>query len=80
MRQSLNVLVVDDENRENEGDFVVTLKPEKRVYTVRNFPTTEAGIHTLLSGDLYATVGDAKGDGSYVTRIYFNPLVKINLF
>ena len=58
-----------------DGEVIVTLAPEKRVYTVRNFPTTEAGIHTLLSGDLYATVGDAKGDGSYVTRIYFNPLV-----
>jgi len=58
-----------------DGELITTLKPEKRVYTVRNFPTTEAGIHTLLSGDLYATVGDAKGDGSFVTRIYFNPLV-----
>ena len=50
------------------------LEPEKRVYPVRQMPTTEAGIHTLLSGDLYAVIGDPKGDG-FVTRIYFNPLV-----
>ena len=58
-----------------DGDVIATLTPEKRIYTVRNFPTTEAGIYTLLSGDLYATVGDPKGNGSYVTRLYFNPLV-----
>ncbi len=66
-----------------EGRFTVTkdgrpvaeLTPEKRIYTVRQMPTTEAGIHTLLSGDLYAVIGEANADGSYVTRIYFNPLV-----
>jgi len=57
------------------GELITTLAPEKRIYTVRNFPTTEAGIHTLLSGDLYATGGDAKGDGSDGNRIQFNPLV-----
>ena len=58
-----------------DGEVVTQLFPEKRVYTVRQMPTTEAGIHTLLSGDLYAVVGDSKSDGSYVTRLYFNPLV-----
>ena len=66
-----------------EGRFTVTqngqpvaiLNPEKRIYTVRQMLTTEAGIHTLISGDLYAVIGDANADGSYVTRIYFNPLV-----
>ncbi len=57
-----------------DGDFVAVLEPEKRIYPVRQMPTTEAGIHTLLSGDLYAVIGDPKGDG-FVTRIYFNPLV-----
>ena len=38
--------------------------------------TTEAGIHTMLFGDLYAVIGDAEGEaGAYVTRLYFNPLV-----
>ncbi len=66
-----------------EGRFTVTrggkpvalLYPEKRIYTVRQMPTTEAGIYTMLSGDLYAVIGEANKDGSYVTRIYFNPLV-----
>ena len=46
-----------------------------RNYPVRQMPTTEAAIHTMVSGDLYAVIGDPKGDGGYVTRIYFNPLV-----
>jgi len=58
-----------------DGKQVVVLTPEKRVYKVRAMPTTEAAIHTMASGDLYAVVGDAKDGGAYVTRLYFNPLV-----
>ena len=66
-----------------EGVFTVTgrgseltLHPEKRVYGVRQMPTTEAAIHPTLLGDIYVVIGDKEGDqGAYVTRIYFNPLV-----
>ena len=52
------------------------MHPENRRYPVRSMPTTEAAIHSLFLGDLYAVVGDADGsDGSYVTRLYWNPLV-----
>ncbi|MCP5366206.1 MAG: heme lyase CcmF/NrfE family subunit [Hyphomicrobiales bacterium] len=57
------------------GEPVVDLWPEKRVYTVRAMPTTEAAIHPTFWGDLYAVVGDAQPGGSFVTRLYFNPLV-----
>ena len=59
-----------------DGRAVAMLNPEKRVYNVSKRPTTEAGIHSLFLGDLYAVVGD-KDDatGAYVTRLYFNPLV-----
>ena len=59
-----------------DGQDVATLKAEKRNYPVRQMPTTEAAIHSLFSGDLYAVIGDPDGqDGGFVTRIYFNPLV-----
>jgi len=59
-----------------DGEPVVTMYPENRRYPVRSMPTTEAAIHTLFSGDLYAVIGDPDGsDGAYVTRIYWNPLV-----
>ena len=38
-------------------------------------PTTEAAIHAMPLGDLYAVIGDPEGPGGYVTRLYYNPLV-----
>ncbi len=58
-----------------DGREIVTLRPENRVYTVSRRPTTEAAIHPLLSGDLYAVVGEPEEGGGFVTRLYFNPLV-----
>ncbi len=57
------------------GEEVVTLKPEKRIYPVQGRPTTEAAIHTMVLGDLYAVIGDEDKGGGYVTRLYFNPVV-----
>ncbi len=55
-------------------DVVAVLSPEKRVYTVEGRPTSEAAIHSMISGDLYAVIGDPQGDG-YVVRLFWNPLV-----
>ncbi len=58
------------------GEDVAVLTAEKRNYPVRQMPTTEAAIHSLFLGDLYAVIGDPEGDeGGFVTRLYFNPLV-----
>ena len=53
----------------------IIMKPEKRIYAVSQQPTTEAAIEPTLLGDLYIVIGDKNKDGSYITRIYFNPLV-----
>ncbi len=58
-----------------DGEPVVTLRPEKRIYHVSGRATTEAGIHSTFFGDLYAVIGDKEESGAYVTRLYFNPLV-----
>jgi len=58
-----------------DGALVGVLSPEKRSYPVEGQPTTEAAIRSGVLGDLYAVIGDPDGDGSYVTRLYFNPLV-----
>ena len=57
------------------GSSILRLQPEKRVYTVSRQPTTEAAIHPTFLGDIYAVIGDPDGQGGYVTRLYFNPLV-----
>jgi len=51
-----------------DGDLVTEMLPEKRIYNVRNMPTTEAAIHPTFWGDLYAVVGDPQEGGSFVTR------------
>ena len=63
-----------------DGKKIGTLNPEKRRYPSANSETTEAGILTTISGDLYAVLGDerknsAQGESSWTARIYFNPLV-----
>jgi len=56
------------------GDTPIrVLKPERRFYPVEGQPTTEAGIATLWHGDIYAVLGDADGQGGFVTRYYYNP-------
>ena len=52
--------------------LVATLKPEKRFYPVQRMPTTEAGINSTLTRDLYIALGDAQGDG-WTIRTYVKP-------
>lgn len=60
-----------------QGEPLVTMYPEKRIFNVGQRTTTEAAIHSLFTGDLYVVIGqpDGKRKDAYVTRIYFNPLV-----
>lgn len=55
-----------------DGRLVATLKPEKRFYPVQRMPTTEAGINSTLTRDLYIALGDAQGDG-WTIRTYVKP-------
>ena len=55
-----------------DGKLVATLKPEKRFYPVQRMPTTEAGIDSTLTRDLYIALGDAQGDG-WTIRTYVKP-------
>jgi cytochrome c-type biogenesis protein CcmF len=59
-----------------EGRTPLLLEATKRLYDAPRQPTTEAGIHAALSGDLYIILGDAQTDGSFAVRLYFNPLVR----
>ncbi|MBI1385693.1 MAG: heme lyase CcmF/NrfE family subunit [Rhizobiales bacterium] len=71
--------------RETVGTFAVldeagavrfVLEPSKRLYVAPRQATTEAGIRPSLLGDLYLTLGDSAGDGSYAVRVNFHPLVR----
>jgi cytochrome c-type biogenesis protein CcmF len=57
------------------GEPVARLEAERRRYLVGGQDTTEAAIHTMVSGDLYAVIGEAQKNGGYVVRLYFKSLV-----
>jgi cytochrome c-type biogenesis protein CcmF len=57
------------------GKSIETLHPEKRIYTAQQMPMTEAAIDTGPFGDLYVSLGDPVGDGSWAVRVYHKPFV-----
>ncbi len=68
--QEGNFWVYDQENK-----IVTILKPEKRIYPITNYATTEVSIHTNLLRDLYIVLGDEDTLSGWTVRIYYNPLV-----
>ena len=59
-----------------EGErHITTLRPEERSYWSPTMTTTEAAIYPLVSGDLYAVVGEARGSGAWSVRLYHKPLI-----
>lgn len=57
------------------GEFYAELHPEKRMYTMPPRPTTNAAITTNFISDLYVVIGEADGNGGFVTNLYHKPLV-----
>ncbi|HEX3418550.1 MAG TPA: heme lyase CcmF/NrfE family subunit [Stellaceae bacterium] len=60
---------------ERPGSAPMTLYPERRWYPVARSQTTNTAIATNGLGDLYLALGDPDGQGGWVLRAYFNPLV-----
>jgi len=54
---------------------VVTLNPEKRLYTVQNMPMTEAAIDAGFTRHLYVALGDSITPTAWVVRIYHKPFI-----
>jgi len=60
---------------ERPGVAAMTLYPERRWYPVARSQTTNTAIATNGFGDLYLALGDSDGQGGWVLRAYYNPLV-----
>ena len=58
------------------GNFVADLRTQKRSYTARNMPTTEAGIDPGFTRDLYVSLGEPLGGGDWSIRLYYKPFVR----
>ncbi len=58
-----------------DGREVMTMEPEKRVYTVQTMPMTEAAIDTGIWRDLYVSLGEPVSGGAWSVRVYHKPFV-----
>ncbi len=56
--------------------LIAQLRPQKRIYTVSQTPTTETAIHQVYMGHLFFTIPEVAPDGSWArVRALHNPLV-----
>ena len=60
-------------NRPGEAPFAVY--PERRWYPIAGSSTTNTSITTDGFGDLYLALGENDGNGGWILRAYYNPLV-----
>jgi cytochrome c-type biogenesis protein CcmF len=56
--------------------LIATMYPEKRHYFVQRSVMTEAAISPGLWRDLYVSLGESLGDGSWAVRVYYKPLMR----
>jgi len=59
-----------------DGDFVTTMRPQKRQYLVQRNWMTEAGIYPSWNKDLFVALGDELGDGAWSVRIQYKPMIR----
>jgi len=58
-----------------DGNFIATLRPQKRTYLVQQNPMTEAGIDTGWNRDLFAALGDPLGNDAWSVRLQYKPMI-----
>ncbi len=76
-RQGPNFIADQASVRIFDGDReVVTLHPEKRLYTVQRMPMTEAGIAAGFVRDFYVALGEPLGDGAWAVRLHVKPFIR----
>ena len=63
------------EVRQN-GDYIATLRPQKRTYLVQQSPMPEAGILSTGNKDLCVALGDPLGNNAWSVRIQYKPMIR----
>lgn len=59
-----------------DGEFIATVRPQKRQYLVKKDWMTEAGIHPMWNKDLFVALGDQLGGGKWSLRIQYKPMIR----
>jgi len=64
-------------NITKDGEEVIQLSPQKRVYLVQKSPMTEAGIDAGLTRDLFVALGEKLDtQGAWSMRLYHKPYIR----
>ncbi|RZJ09666.1 MAG: heme lyase CcmF/NrfE family subunit [Rubrivivax sp.] len=58
-----------------DGQQLLTLHPEKRVYRTQAMPMSQAAIHSGLQRDLLVGLGEPLADGAWTVRIQVKPFL-----
>ncbi len=59
-----------------DGETITELRPQKRIYSVSQTPTTETAIYQIHTGHIFLTIPEVAPDGSWArVRALHNPLV-----
>ena len=58
------------------GNFITTLRPEKRRYIASGQVMTEAAIDASMSRDLYVALGERLGKDAWAVRLQYKPMVR----
>jgi cytochrome c-type biogenesis protein CcmF len=59
-----------------DGEYVTTLRPQKRVYRVQTSPMTEAAIDGQWNRDVFVALGDDLGAGAWSVRVQYKPMIR----
>ncbi|WP_018608453.1 heme lyase CcmF/NrfE family subunit [Uliginosibacterium gangwonense] len=60
----------------HDGQTINVLHPEKRIYTARQMPMTEASIDAGIFRDVYVSLGEPVDASTWVLRLYYKPMVR----
>jgi len=58
------------------GEYVGTVRPQKRQYLVQQSWMTEAGILALWNVDLFVALGDQLGNDTWSVRVQYKPMIR----
>lgn len=57
------------------GVVIGNLHPEKRIYTARQMPMTEADLDNGVFRDVYVSLGEPTGPDTWIVRLYYKPFI-----
>ena len=58
-----------------DKEIITELRPQKRIYTESQTPTTESAIYSINMGHIFLTMPEVSSDGVAVARGVINPLI-----